>query len=125
MTKAQKESLIKKNMEILGVSYEEALEIVEFDEETDKMTMKQLNDELTPEQKEAKKQATKTGTRIVTSAKKPRERKADDEKAEIIAKIAEIFGENAEIVNKEREICLKIGKNDYSITLTKHRKAKN
>ena len=82
---------------------------------------------LTPDQKKAMKAATKTGTRK-TSGTVKRERKPDEEKEEIIAKIADflakIDGFDVEIIKKEREISLLIGENDYSITLIKHRPPK-
>lgn len=56
-----------------------------------------------------------------------RERKADNEKREIIQKTFDFlsqFVENAEIIKVEREISFKIGENDYTFSLTKHRKAK-
>ena len=52
----------------------------------------------------------------------------DDEKEDFIVKLAEFLpnlAENVEIVNANREISFIIGENSYSLTLTKHRKAKN
>ena len=58
---------------------------------------------------------------------KPR-RKLDDEKAQIIADIAEFLAENGdfrvEIVKTDKEISIKTAENDYTLTLTKHRKPK-
>ena len=57
-----------------------------------------------------------------------RERKPDEEKADIIAQIADflktIDGYDVDIIKGEREISLIVGANDYSITLTKHRPPK-
>lgn len=56
-----------------------------------------------------------------------RERKKDFEKREIIQKTFNFlkdFVENAEITKEEKEIIFKIGENDYTISLTKHRKPK-
>ena len=107
-------------------SREDAISVIMDDDDTDHMTMKELNAELSDEQKKAVKDAKKTGKRTYTFTK--RERKPDDEKAEIIAKIAEFLAENAdycvEIVKKEREISLKVGENEYSINLVKHRAPK-
>lgn len=62
---------------------------------------------------------------------KPRERKPNEEKREIIQSAADflckcdkISAENVQIVNIEREITFKIGEKDYSMTLTLHRKPK-
>lgn len=49
-----------------------------------------------------------------------RERKPDDDKRVLIAKIAEIF-EGCEVTNIERQIDFTYNGNAYSITLTKHR----
>lgn len=53
-----------------------------------------------------------------TSSKK----KSDAEKAEIIARMANLFGECAVVTNREREISLQMLDAQYSITLIKHRK---
>lgn len=111
-------------MKKLGMSDEEIAELLAFDKSVDKMKDSEVNADLSEEQKKAVKQARQADRKPTAYKFTKRERKADNEKAEIIAKIAEIFGNSAEITNKEREISLKIGENDYSITLTKHRKAK-
>lgn len=121
------EKRIAELMKNLGCTREEAISVIEEDEAIDKMTSKEVNADLTPDQKKAMKAATKTGTRK-TSGTVKRERKPDEEKEEIIAKIADflakINGFDVEIIKKEREISLLIGENDYSITLIKHRPPK-
>jgi hypothetical protein len=60
-----------------------------------------------------------------TKSKKPANRtlKVDTEKVEIIKVIAEmLIADEIKIINPQHEIQIKIGNNDYSITLTKHRK---
>lgn len=108
-------------------SREDAISVIMDDADTDKMSMKELTADLTEEQKKATKDARKTGKRTYTFTK--RERKPDDEKAEIVAKIAEFLAKNSdycvEIAKKEREITLKVGKNEYSINLVKHRSPKS
>lgn len=120
------EKVVAEYMKKYDCSREDAISIIMDDEDTDRMTMKELNAELTDEQKKAVKDARKTGKRAYTFTK--RERKPDEEKAEIIAKIAEFLAENAnycvEIVKKEGEIALKVGENEYSVNLVKHRTAK-
>lgn len=120
------EKVVAEYMKKYDCSREDAISVIMDDDDTDHMTMKELNAELTDEQKKAVKDARKTGKRAYTFTK--RERKPDDEKAEIIAKIAEFLAENAdycvEIVKKEREISLKVGENEYSINLVKHRSQK-
>ena len=121
------EKRIAELMKNLGCTREEAISVIEEDKAIDKMTSKDVNADLTPDQKKAMKAATKTGTRK-TSGTVKRERKPDEEKEEIIAKIADflakIDGFDVEIIKKEREISLLIGENDYSITLIKHRPPK-
>ena len=121
------EKRIASLMKSLGCTREEAIAVIQEDEEIDKMTMKEINADLTPEQRKVMKEATSTGTKKRTAAVK-RERKPDEEKAEIIGKIAdflkEIDGYDVEVIKGEREISLIVGANDYSITLTKHRPPK-
>ena len=133
MTEAQ----IAKMMATLKISREEAIEVIREDEEIDKMPMSQVDDDLTPEQKKAKKDATKTTgdkrKRSYTFTK--RERKPDDVKREIITTIAQnldrcCFGEdlhtveNVNVVKPEKEITFIVDGEEYSVTLTKHRKKK-
>lgn len=121
------EKRIASLMKSLGCSREDAIAVIMEDEEIDKMSMKEVNADLTDEQRKAMKDATKTGTKKRTASIK-RERKPDEEKAEIITKIADFLGKidgfDVEIIKNEREISLLVGKNDYSITLTKHRPPK-
>ena len=121
------EKRIAELMKNLGCTREEAISVIEEDEAIDKMSSKEVNADLTPDQKKAMKAATKTGTRKTNGIVK-RERKPDEEKEEIIAKIADflakIDGFDVEIIKKEREISLLVGENDYSITLIKHRPPK-
>lgn len=120
------EKRIASMMKSLSCTREEAIAVIAEDEAIDKMTMKEINADLTPEQRKAMKDATKTGTKKRTAVK--RERKPDEEKADIIAQIAEflktIDGYDVDIIKGEREISLIVGANDYSITLTKHRPPK-
>lgn len=120
------EKRIASMMKSLGCTREEAISVIAEDKAIDKMDIKEVLADLTPEQRKAMKAATKTGTKKVTAVK--RERKPDEEKAEIVAKIAdflaEIDGFSVEISNKEREIALIVGANNYSVTLTRHRPPK-
>lgn len=123
------ESQIDKLMRILDCSEDEAKNIIETDKIIDKGGRTQYD--LDPQkEKEAKKFAN------VTSHKKPtaykftqRERKADVEKEEIIAKIAEfmqnnaeIAFENVEITNKSKLIAFTIGENRFEFDLKRKRK---
>lgn len=130
MTEAQ----IKKMMDILKISREEAIEVIKDDEAIDHG---EKLFELTAEQKKnAKKAIITTGDkrkRSTTTVK--RERKPDDIKREIIETIAHNLdraccGEdltspsNIVIVKPEKEITFTIFGDEYSVTLTKHRKPK-
>lgn len=130
MTEAQ----IAKMMKALKCSREEAIEVIKDDEAIDKG---EKLFELSAEQKKAAKDATITTgdkrKRAYTFTK--RERKPDDVKREIIETIAQnidrcCFGEelatvkDVVILKPEKEITFKVNGEDYSITLTKHRKPK-
>ena len=128
MATATKEEIMK----ALGVSEEEALEIIEFDKAVDRGERTEFD--LDPDkEKEAKKMANVKNHRTtgVYNLNK-RERKANPTKASIIAEIAQFLAENSEnacenvnITNKERQIAFRIGENDYELTLVQKRKPKN
>lgn len=134
MTKAEKEKRITQSMAILDISREEAESLVAEDERIDKLSMKELKEEMGAEHWDTIKKMSATGERKTTK-KAPttykfdtKSKKKDDEKEDFIAKLAEMVqnvAENVQIVNANREISFKIGENDYSLTLTKHRKPKN
>ena len=131
------EKQIEKMMATLHLTREEAIDLIREDEEVDKMTMSKVDSDLTKEQKKAKKDATKTTgdkrKRAYTFTK--RERKPDEVKREIIETIAHNLdraccGENLDhpqditIVKPEKEITFVLFGDEYSVTLTKHRKPK-
>lgn len=143
MTKVEREKQITKFMKSLNISRAEAEAIVAEDERIDKLSMKELKAEVGEEHWAVIKEMTKTGERKTTKkAAKPNEtdkksptvykfdtktKKKDDEKEDFIVKLAEFLpklAENVKIVNANREISFTIGENSYSLTLTKHRKAK-
>lgn len=131
------EKQIANMMKTLKISREEAIEVIREDEAIDKMSMSEVDNDLTPEQKKAKKKATNTTgdktKRAYTFTK--RERKPDEVKREIIETIAQNLdraccGEdlthptNIQIVKPEKEITFVLFGDEYSVTLTKHRKTK-
>ena len=93
------EKIVAEYMKKYDCTREDAVSIIMDDYDTDHMNMKELNAELTDEQKKAVKDARK-----------------------------KFLAENAnycvEIVKKEGEIALKVGENEYSVNLVKHRTAK-
>lgn len=120
------EDLIKKYMEKYECSREEAIEIIKDDEETDSMSVGQINAELTPEQREAVKDTTRTSSG--KSKNTTKERKADEEKRMIINSLLEAVKQidsNAEATKIEKEINFTIGENHYSVSLIKHRPKKS
>ena len=127
---APKETQKEAIMRILGVSSEEADQILADDKKVDRgATMEwDLSKE---EHKKAMKQANADEHKKPVETPK-RERKANPTKAGIIAEIAtfltensEFATENVEITNKERMIAFKIGEEKYEITLIQKRKPKN
>ena len=115
---------VEKMMKLLGCTYEEALQIIADDNAIDKG---EKLFELSAEEKKVAKSMTIAGEKTVKTTAK-RERKIDTEKVEIINKIADFLAKNddfvVEIIKNEKEISLKVGENDYSVTLTKHRPPK-
>lgn len=118
-------------MRILGVSAEEANEIMATDKEIDR-GKKTFDFDLTPEQQKAAKQYTKTGTRTVYNFDtKNRTRKENATKGGLIAEFAKFLLEGSEykptavnITNKERQIAFTIGNDDFELTLVQKRKKK-
>lgn len=104
---------------------EEADSILAFDRQVDKMTrMADINADLSEEQKKAVKQA-KNVKNYAKTARKPKEKVENAEKMEIIAAIADCLMPMVDCLSVENaERVIKFGKNgqNYSITLTKHRK---
>lgn len=117
---------IQKLMKTLDISEAEAREILTYDEDVDKG--KKTEYDLTPEQEKNTRKFRQAERKPTAYNFAKRERKPDFEKQNIINEIADFLSENNDydvsILNKEREISLIIGSNNYSITLTKHRPPK-
>lgn len=120
------EKQIQNLMDKLGISREDALQLIEDDKRIDKG---EKLFELTDEQKKNAKKVTNVGEKTKKTQKKAPNHKKNDTKALIISQLsefltqnAEIVAENVEIVNEERQISFKIGELSYSLTLTQHRK---
>ena len=126
------EKWIQSTMKTLDLTREEALEMWCDDHDIDMGKAKEFD--IDPEKQKVVKQMTKAGGKARATESKPRERKPNEEKREIIKylayslgecdKFGENFAESVETVNVEREITFKIGENAYSLTLTLHRKPK-
>ena len=123
------EKWIKSTMKALDLTREEAIEMWMDDHDIDQGKAKDFD--LDPEKQKIVKEMTKAGGKARAKETKPRERKPNDEKRTIIQDLNDFLVNNCqnyinsvEIVNVEREITFKIGENDYSLTLTCHRKPK-
>lgn len=123
------EKWIKSTMKALDLTREEAIEMWMDDHDIDQGKAKDFD--LDPEKQKVVKEMTKAGGKARAKETKPRERKPNDEKREIIQDLngflvnhCQDYINLVEIVNVEREITFKIGENAYSLTLTCHRKPK-
>ena len=113
--------MVNKLMTKLGCTEAEALDIIANDKAIDRGADPFP---LSAEQKQAEKKMRATGSKAKTESK-PKTHRKDEEKAQIIAKIANFLQEdveNLEIINKERQIFFKMGENSYELILTKQRK---
>lgn len=127
------EAQITKMMKSLDLTREEAIELIKDDMEVDKMSVKECTSDMTDEQKKAAKKATITTGEKKKTAPVKKERKKDNIKIEIISTIAQNLNrccfdddsntvQDITIIKPEREITFTINGEEYSITLTKHRK---
>lgn len=100
--------------------------ITEIDDCPEGVTFEEV-EEINQKAKENKVKVVNTSDKP-KAERKPRERKVDTEKVNLIQLIGEFLATQnldfVEITKPEREIDFKIGENDYTLTLTKHRKAK-
>ncbi len=132
MTLTQKDLVLaEKHMKTLGLSRDDAIQLVLDDKAIDKG--EKMDFDLTPEQKKVAKKYTGTGTkkRTVYKFDTAKSKKENPVKQTIIAEIEQfllkndaICAEMVEITNKERQIAFKIGENDYELTLVQKRKPK-
>ena len=122
------EKEIQKQMRALGITYEQAKELVEYDKKIDKG----IEDEETAFSKPTKEE--KQLLRKTLQAKAPptkkktpqkRERKIDLEKQEILSTISQVLQEFSPKIKTETEINFSVGENSYTLKLTKHRNPKN
>lgn len=128
------ETLVQKHMRLLGITEEEALQLVADDKAIDKG--EKMDFDLSKEQQKTAKKYTTTGTKkkaptVYKFDTKEKKRKENPTKASIIAEISKFLEENSEnacenvtITNAERQISFKIGENDYELTLVQKRKPK-
>ena len=117
---------IQKMMKNLGLTEQEARELLADDAKIDKG--QKMAFDLTPEQEKNAKKARATGTKKPTAYKfENRKRKENTEKRDILKalfELAEDCWDNAVLVNPERQVDFHLNGNHYSITLTCHRPQK-
>lgn len=121
MTNTEKEKLIKKHMETLDIAREEAEQLIADDEAIDKGAKLF---ELDKEAEKASKKARAIGTKTTkTATKKPREKKADNDKAMLIDTIKQALESleevgNLEVTNAEREMIFFCNDRKFKIVLS-------
>ncbi|MBR4846712.1 MAG: hypothetical protein IKV08_00700 [Phascolarctobacterium sp.] len=122
MTATEREKLIAKHISLLGISREEAEQLVADDEAIDKGAKLF---ELSAEQEKASKKARAIGTKTTptkaTATK--RERKADNDKAMLIDEIKQAIEglecvEGVEVTNAEREMLFHCNGRKFKIVLS-------
>ena len=119
------ETLIKKHMETLGISREDAIQLILEDEAVDRMTsVKQIDSDLTDEQRKnakANRQADRKPTVFKFDITK-RAKKENASKRAIIENVrsalAEMGGAEIDVTNIEREIVFNFKGVKYKITLS-------
>lgn len=129
---AKAESQKERIMRSLGVTAEEADEIIAYDKAIDRG--ERMEYDLDPErEKEAKKMANvrnhKT-TGVYDLRARPRKENATkkgiiDDLFNFLTENSEIAYENVSILNKERQISFTVGEDTFELTLVQKRKPKN
>lgn len=125
ITKEQ-EKQIAQMMKALSISRDEAIELLAEDDDIDHDIKKDYD--LNAEQQKNAKIYQKSGN-YTRKVEVKRERKPDEEKREIIARIEEMLKkfaeyENISVKNIEKEVCFSLNGANFSISLTKHRPPK-
>lgn len=122
MTASEREKLIARHMGLLGITREEAEQLVADDEAIDKGAKLF---ELSAEQEKASKKARTVGTKASTATKTTtkRERKADNDKAMLIDEIKQAIEglecvEGVEVTNAEREMLFYCNGRKFKIVLS-------
>lgn len=119
------EKLIKQHMDILNISREEAIQLIQEDEKIDKMvSSSEINSDLTKEQIQNAKRA-RQADRVKGVFKfdvSKRQRKENPDKRILIenlrASVEEIGGTDIEITNVEREMIFKFNNVKYKVVLS-------
>lgn len=122
------EKLVKKQMEILGITREEAIQLIADDEAVDRMTKSsQINSDLTAEQIKASKANRKadhkpTVYKFDSSKRKKKENKGKQFLIEMLKKaLTDIGCDPIEITNAEREIIFFSDNVKYKLVMSQPR----
>lgn len=128
-TEKEYEALIQKHMATLKCTREEAIDLIECDDEIDRGNKELFA--LTDEQKKIVRSVTKADKNPTVKRTVKRERKVDEDKKHIFDILRIVFegyelnGEIEELTCKnEAEISFNYGGSDYTVKLTKHRPKK-
>ncbi len=114
------EKLIENHMKILGITREEAIQLIEDDQRIDKG---EKLFQLTPEQEKAAKKARQADRKptVYKFDTSKRKRPANETKRlliETLKQAVENLGATAEVTNVEREIVLMLNETKYKIVLS-------
>ena len=121
------EKLIAKHMNLLKISRDEAIQLIEDDKRIDKG---EKLFSLTPEQEKASKKARSAGRKPKTTVykfdttkrKKPENKNKSDLISVITGELTEHGAENLELINPEREFTFTMDGTKYKIVLSLPRK---
>ena len=121
------EKLIAKHMNLLKISRDEAIQLIEDDKRIDKGEKLFI---LTPEQEKASKKARSAGRKPKTTVykfdttkrKKPENKNKSDLISVITGALTEHGAENLELINPEREFTFTMDGTKYKIVLSLPRK---
>ena len=118
------EEKIKLMMNKLGLTREEAIELINDDKEVDRMTrMTDIQSDLTEEQKKASKKA-KNVSRGVSEKSTKRKKKVDNTKKMLIETLKNSLemATDFEILNDEREFTFIVNGEKFKVVLSKPKK---
>ena len=119
------ENRVEKLITLLDCSEEQAKSIIEYDQKVDKMTVKECESDLTDDQKAVAKKY-RQGDRKPTIYKlETRERKADNDKREIIQVLDDALCDlvdNVIVTNAERQLDFEFNGRKFRIVLSAPRK---
>lgn len=118
------EKKIAQLMKTLGITREEAIEVIEYDKAVDKMSMKELNATMSAEEKKILRELTQVDRKKSDTPVK-RERKADNDKGSLMELLQNALADsvsNLVVTNKEREMEFTYQDRKFRLTLSAPRK---